>query len=224
MKKMIFASVFMGLLLSSHSVEAQSVESNGLTIARISSGPSTIPRNAVRVPFMEFRVKADRDIVIKDLTFQQKGLSSFTEVEDLSVQSRYGKSTSRNVDNDGVVIVTFRDDYKIRKGAAHVMTLFGNMSGKSAASIGFDLVDITTEDRDFESEIQESQAVQENAKRSYRPEWASRQQGLIPRQRTTRTVSNDTVYEPKTNYSRNRRFSGSYRPFRGTYRPYSYEE
>lgn len=209
MKKYIFGFAFLSTLFG---VPAQAAEemNTDVKVVQIGSGPSAIPRNGVRIPFLQFRVTAEKDLIIKEITVQQTGLSTNDDVEDVYIESRYGKSNRGNVDNDGVARIGFRDEYQMRAGAVHVMTVYANISGRWGITIGFNLLNIETE----EVEIVEPSLSIGNA-RYIRPSWASPRQSLIPRQRTTYRTSSKTSYSPKLS-DQSRRYTGSYRSFRNS--------
>lgn len=210
MKKYGLGFVVLSLVFSFSVHASESVENPDVKVVQVGSGPSVIPLNGVRIPFLQFRVTAEKDLKITEITLQQKGLSSSDDVEDVYIESRYGRSNRGNVDNDGVARIGFRDEYQMKQGEAHVMTVYANISGRRGITIGFDLLNIQTEP----IEITESSLILGNA-RTIRPSWASRRQSLIPRQRTTYKTSSQTSYSPKLS-DQSRRYTGSFRSFRNS--------
>lgn len=210
MKKHCLGLAVLSFLFSFSAHASASTENPDVKVVRVGSGPSVIPRNGVRIPFLQFRVTAEKDLSIKELTFQQKGLSTKEDIESIFVESRYGKSNRGKVDNDGLARIRFRNDYEMKAGTAHVMTLYGNISARYGTTISFDLLNIKTEP----IEITESSLILGNA-RSFSPSWASRRQSLIPRQKMLPNARTNVSSSPKLSDA-SRRYSGSYRPFRAT--------
>lgn len=217
----------MGLFFGASSVNAQSVDLDQVTITPISTRSSVYPRNGVRIPFLQFRVGANEDLVIENMTFQQTGLSSNDDIESVWVESRYGRSNIGNVSNDGEAILTFPNGYEMEEGAQHVMVLYANLDGRNGITIGFNLTGIETDAAHISAasvpvQPEVFEPVRTTTTSSSALTLRERILAQMSRTQSTESVSNSASTEATViTDRRERRYSGSYTPFRGSYRPYS---
>ena len=105
-----------------------------------------LPRNAVRVPFLDINIKAEQDVYINEIIVRQFGLSDNEDVEGVYAEGDYQRSHKSSVDNDGLARLRFRNGVHLRSGERETFTITANLDVKGYnRTLGFELVDIITE-------------------------------------------------------------------------------
>ncbi|HEY5714629.1 MAG TPA: hypothetical protein VIT68_04745 [Candidatus Gracilibacteria bacterium] len=108
----------------------------------------TLPRNAVRVPFIEAIITTDRNpATIESITVRRTGLSSNTDIDSVQIEGTTRRSFSTSVGNNDLAILRFLRGYYIPAYTNEHLTLYANLDvGGSNRTIGFEIVDIQTQD------------------------------------------------------------------------------
>jgi|GEM_PF-1355769 len=104
----------------------------------ISSNLGSLPKNAVRVPFLTVNLQAqDGDVTLNNLVIERTGLSSNDDFGRIWAEtSNYRRTNSRQFNNDSLVTLEFRNGLKLRDGETTRVTVYANLEfdggGRSA--------------------------------------------------------------------------------------------
>ena len=127
MKKFILAFVF-SFLLAPSGTQAQE-----LGILHLSVSPSferSIPRNAVRVPFLTLWAYAkDGDVLISEITVKREGLSSFDDFKSVWAENSLFQRSSRvNFHQNDTATVVFPEGLLIPANSKEKIFIFANLN------------------------------------------------------------------------------------------------
>ncbi len=111
--------------------------------------PKTLPKNAIRVPFLEVKLWAQGGAVnVKSFTIQRTGLSTNEDFGRVWAEAdNFLRSRSRNINNDDLVETSFYRPLHIPNGSSATVTIYANLEfdsggGRTAA---FNLVGLETD-------------------------------------------------------------------------------
>lgn len=108
--------------------------------------PSTLPKNAVRVPFISVNLKAiDGPVNLRSLTVQRSGLSSNDDFGRIWAESsNYRRTNARNLSNNDQVELNFRTPLTIEANQTTQITVYANLEfEQSGRTAKLNLVDIS---------------------------------------------------------------------------------
>lgn len=108
----------------------------------------SIPRNAVRVNFLEIYLKniGSQSTAIESVTIKRSGLSTNEDFGRLWLETAdYRRSFARQLGNDDHVRLEFRIPYALQPNTSAVLNLLGNMEAQNSnRTFAFDVVEIRT--------------------------------------------------------------------------------
>jgi len=89
----------------------------------------TLPQNAVRVPFIQLNLRAvDGPVEINSLTIQRTGLSTNEDFGRLWAETdNYRRTNSRQLNNDDLVELEFRNPLLVTPGNNERLTVYANL-------------------------------------------------------------------------------------------------
>jgi len=105
----------------------------------------TLPRTAVRVPFLAVNLKAvDGSIAVQNLTVERMGLSQSDDFGRIWAQtSNYRRTNARQLNNDDQVVLEFRNPLQINNGEVVELVVYANLNFESGGRTArLSLVDI----------------------------------------------------------------------------------
>lgn len=158
MKKIIFTLIL--ILLSASTSFAAQLETQVVKI-----GSQTLPKNAVRVPFLQLNLGATGGTIeIKSLTISRTGLSTNEDFGRIWAETdHYRRSTSRQLSNDDQVELEFRTPLLIEAGQTERLTIYANLEfeggGRTAA---LNLVNIDHNGSDAETDNNKTSTASDN--------------------------------------------------------------
>lgn len=138
MKKLLFA-FGISLLSVSSSFAAQ------LETQMVDLNNRTLPKNGVRVPFVQLNLKAlDGPIEINSLTVKRSGLSTNEDFGRIWAETdNYRRTNSRTLSSDDLVELEFRNPLVVTPGSNERLTIYANLEfedgGKTAQLSVIDL-------------------------------------------------------------------------------------
>ena len=186
-----------GLLFSWFTAEA---------VVTIDSTPiphSVLPRNGVRIPFLEVNVTTQGEAVrIKSFTVRKTGLSSNQDIESVRISAGYKTSYRASVDNDDLATLRFFRGYYIAPYRTETFVLYANLNVQgSNRTIGFELLDIESENGSLYNETvrpSKPRISYRNPSRYYYPQYRTRTN------RRSNTTSRTSSYEvPRVEFKPN---------------------
>ena len=127
MKKLFLAFGLLGLLWSPATLAAE------LIVNQQPIAPKTLPKNAIRVPFLQVQLHADGGVVrVNALDVERTGLSDSDDFGRIWAEtSTYLRSFSRQLDNDDLVHLRFRRPIILLDGQRVSLVIFANLEFES---------------------------------------------------------------------------------------------
>ncbi len=131
MKKFILV-LALSLITTSSSFAAQ------LETQVVDLNHQTLPKNAVRVPFVQLNLTAiDGPIEINSLTVTRTGLSSNEDFGSIWAETKnYKRTQSRELNNDDVAELSFRTPLLIEEDQTETLTIYANLEFESGGRTG----------------------------------------------------------------------------------------
>ena len=114
----------------------------------INTTPGTLPKNAVRVPFLTLNLQAqDGPVTINNLVVERSGLSSNEDFGRIWAETtNYRRTTSRQFNNDSLVTLEFRNGLTLNQNQTTRVIVYANLefeNGGRSASFNLNAINHT---------------------------------------------------------------------------------
>ena len=156
MKKIYSALVLSFGLLFASVGQAQNLD---LEIKNRPLQNQVVPSRGVNIPFLSFEVTPKKDLLLKEILVRQTGLSSNNDVRSVRAEVAGNRSPLASVGNDRVARIQFVRGVDLYAGEVVSVKVTANLQTVSSRTIGFELLNIITEDMPVNTAFSQRKAV-----------------------------------------------------------------